>query len=135
MGGGSASSSKKATEKDAMRKAIKDFEYLVGMPISTLTAEKIAELMKQRDTKTAELDTLKKKTPQKLWLEELDELEVELDKRDATIAEAQRLEEAKIAKARAKAKAKSDSKRGMKRGAEDRAASAPVRRKGTVEEP
>eukprot|EP00438_Fugacium_kawagutii_P007664 Skav232212 [mRNA] locus=scaffold2626:354059:358239:+ [translate_table: standard] len=38
---------------DATKKAVKDFEYLVGMPISTLTAEKVAKLMQEQERKAS----------------------------------------------------------------------------------
>ena len=41
----------KSEARSQVSKGVKDFEYLVGMPISTLTAEKVAELMQQRETK------------------------------------------------------------------------------------
>lgn len=107
------------SEKSAVSKGVKDFEYLVGMPISTLTAEKIAELMKLHKTKTAELDAIRKKPPTQVWLDDLDELEKALDERDAAISRADQLEQMKIAKARSKqGKAPDrDGKRGAKRGA------------------
>eukprot|EP00933_Yihiella_yeosuensis_P033011 TRINITY_DN26703_c0_g1_i1.p1 TRINITY_DN26703_c0_g1~~TRINITY_DN26703_c0_g1_i1.p1 ORF type:complete len:977 (-),score=291.70 TRINITY_DN26703_c0_g1_i1:158-2722(-) len=115
--GGSAPSAKSATAK-----AVKDFEYLVGMPISTLTAEKVAELMKQHDLKMAELDTLKKKKPADLWLNDLNVLENLMDERDASKQAEEEKEKARIQKARA-AKEKDSSKgagkgkRGLKRSA------------------
>jgi len=106
-------------------KDVKDFEYLVGMPISTLTAEKIEELMQQVQKKKAEVDVLKKKSIQKMWLEELDELEKALDDRDAQIEREIQAELVQLNKAK-KARGASASKgRGAKRGAP--AASEPAK--------
>jgi len=97
-GGGASSSS-----SSAMKKGVKDFEYLVGMPISTLTKEKVDELMRLHDTKLAEMKALQKKTIEALWLDDLATLERALDERDAQIAEEARTEASKLEKARAKA--------------------------------
>ena len=48
------------------------FDYLVGMPMWTLTQEKIDELESNYNDKKMELDNFKNKTIQTLWLEELD---------------------------------------------------------------
>lgn len=119
-----------------MKKGIKDFEYLVGMPISSLTAEKIEELMRQHETKTRELEVLKKKTIQSLWLEDLDALEVALADRDKKLAEEERIEAEKMDKARAK-KAAKGAGRGTKRSASEppateRSSTAAISRKRSV---
>jgi len=113
-----------AATKKAAKKGVKDFEYLVGMPISTLTAEKVDELMRQHDLKVAQLDALKKKTVTKMWMEELDELEAQLDMRDAAIAEEERQETLTIEKANAKT-AKKGGAKGTGRGGVKRKASNP----------
>jgi len=123
-GGTSSSSAARA----ATAKGIKDFEYLVGMPISTLTAEKIEELMKQHEAKVSELEALKKKKPPQLWLEDLDEVERALAERDAVRAKEDKLEQEKIANARAKAEKGAAGKRGTKR-----AASAPAETRAAAE--
>merc|ERR1712070_1247189 len=113
-----------------MKKGIKDFEYLVGMPISTLTKEKVDELRRQHDMKQAELTALKKKTPQRMWLDDLTELEAVLSDRDAKMEEDERKERQKIAAAKAKQDAKrgAANKRGTKRSASE---PPPPRRKGS----
>lgn len=130
-----------ASARKATSKGIKDFEYLVGMPISTLTAEKVEELMRQRETKQAELDTLKKKSIKTLWEEDLSELETLLDERDAKRAAEDEKERARIQKAKAKNAGKerrsasagergrsgsAGATRGTKRTAPERAPSAPA---------
>lgn len=96
------------------RQGVADFEYLVGMPISTLTAEKVDELLRQHDVKTRELETIIKKTPESMWIEDLDELERVLDERIRLAAKEEELERAKVQKAREAQKAKES--RGTKRG-------------------
>jgi len=95
--GGSSSSSAAA----ATKKAVRDFEYLVGMPISTLTAEKVAELNRQYELKAAELEALRKRTPTDLWLQDLGVLEKLLEDRDVAAKEEDRKEQVKILKAKA----------------------------------
>ncbi|CAE7816472.1 TOP2B [Symbiodinium sp. CCMP2456] len=87
---------------DVTKKAVRDFEYLVGMPISTLTAEKVAKLMQEHEVKARELKELQKKKPSDLWLEDLQALEVALDERDAAACDAEEKEKAKMEKAKAK---------------------------------
>ncbi|XP_020661519.3 DNA topoisomerase 2-alpha [Pogona vitticeps] len=48
-----------------------DFNYLLNMPLWYLTKEKKDELCKQRDDKEKELETLKRKSPDNLWREDL----------------------------------------------------------------
>ncbi|KAH8357885.1 hypothetical protein KR200_002780 [Drosophila serrata] len=68
---------------------VKKFDYLLGMSMWMLTEEKKNELLKQRDSKLAELDNLVKKTPELLWLDDLDALEQKLNE----VEEKERLEE------------------------------------------
>lgn len=58
---------------------VKKFDYLLGMSMWMLTEEKKNELLKQRDSKIAELDHLKRKTPQDLWRDDLDAFVKKLD--------------------------------------------------------
>ncbi|XP_069809901.1 DNA topoisomerase 2-alpha [Dendropsophus ebraccatus] len=69
-----------------------DFNYLLNMPMWYLTKEKKDELCKQRDTKIAELNDLKRKSPSDLWkadlaafVEELERVE-EKDRQDEQFA-------------------------------------------------
>lgn len=52
----------------------KDFQYLLGMPIYSLTYEKVEELKKQENEKKSEYNKLEKLTPKDIWRSELDEL-------------------------------------------------------------
>lgn len=87
---------------------VKKFDYLLGMSMWMLTEEKKNELLKQRDTKLAELKALRAKTPQILWLDDLEALEKKLNE----VEEKERLEELGINKKSAKAIA-SKSRTGM----------------------
>lgn len=91
---------------------VKKFDYLLGMSMWMLTEERKNELLKQRDTKLAELKILKGKTPQSIWLDDLEALEKKLDE----VEEKERQEEQGVAKKTAKAAAKLGKQTG-KRGA------------------
>lgn len=68
------------TEKEFKQLSdVKKFDYLLGMSMWMLTEEKKNELLKQRDNKIAELDQLKRKTPQDLWRDDLDAFVTKLD--------------------------------------------------------
>lgn len=62
----------------------KGYDYLLNMKIWTLTREKLLDLIAQRDAKRQELDDLLAKSPQQLWLHDLDQLEAALNVFDAT---------------------------------------------------
>jgi hypothetical protein len=51
-----------------------NYQYLLGMPIYSLTYEKIEELKKQLKQKEIEFNNLSKTTPKNIWNEELDYL-------------------------------------------------------------
>ena len=52
---------------------VPSYNYLIGMPIRSLTKKKVTELNKQRDNKENEYNILLKKTPKQLWIADLDE--------------------------------------------------------------
>ena len=52
--------------------ATTDFDYLLGMPIYSLTTEKIEKLLEQGRQKETELLALLEKTPAELWNTDLD---------------------------------------------------------------
>ena len=56
------------------------YDYLLGMNLYNLTKEKIDELEKQKKEKEDMYSNLKKQTPEKIWENELDELDGFLDK-------------------------------------------------------
>ena len=51
---------------------IGDYDYLLDMPMRSLTLEKKEELLRKRDVKMAEYTILCGKTPSDLWREDLD---------------------------------------------------------------
>ena len=71
---------------------VKKFDYLLGMSFWMLTEERKNELLRQRDSKLADLETLKRKTPSCLWKEDLKEFLEKLD----VIEEKERKEEGAI---------------------------------------
>lgn len=72
-------------EQDEKVKGIRaaDYEYLLSMPIGTLTFEKVQQLRGQRDKMEGEVEELKKATPEALWIKDLDEFLVKLDAQEA----------------------------------------------------
>jgi DNA topoisomerase-2 len=56
------------------------YDYLLTMPIYNLTSEKIIELNQQHKDKKEEYEELANKTPEDIWLSELDVLEAEYTK-------------------------------------------------------
>lgn len=61
------------TEKDFKNLAdVKKFDYLLGMPMWMLTDERKNELLRQKGDKLTELETLKRKTIQTLWRDDID---------------------------------------------------------------
>jgi DNA topoisomerase-2 len=58
----------------------RDFEYLLGMPMWSLTQERKEDLLKKRDAKQLEVAILKKKSPSDLYNDDLDRLMLELEK-------------------------------------------------------
>ncbi|KAG7457516.1 hypothetical protein MATL_G00227990 [Megalops atlanticus] len=85
-----------------------NFNYILGMPLWCLTKEKVEELLKQRDTKKAELNELQRKSPDDLWkedlavfIEELDRVEAQ-EKEDLNAGKASKLVKGKIGKPKVK---------------------------------
>ena len=59
-------------EVKANGETLADFDYLLGMPIWSLTKEKIAKLREQAGDKENELKKLLEKTPKDMWNADLD---------------------------------------------------------------
>lgn len=57
-----------------------DFNYLLSMSMLSLSREKKEELLKERDNKMEELEILRGKSPQDLWMEDLDAFTEELER-------------------------------------------------------
>lgn len=52
-----------------------DFDYLLDMPLSSLTRENIAELGREADNREMDLEAMRKTTSADLWRADLEELE------------------------------------------------------------
>ncbi|VEN43650.1 unnamed protein product [Callosobruchus maculatus] len=68
----------------------KKFDYLLGMSMWMLTDERKNELLRQKEAKLTELDTLKRKSNKDLWREDLDTFSDELDKYEKKELEAEK---------------------------------------------
>lgn len=113
--GGSVSSG--GEENDSVDESKEDldkgYDYLLSMKIWSLTLEKVQALTAERNTKKIELDELKGKKAEDLWLRDLDELEAALDAFEGSIEEGKVQEKAAQRKAFNASKAKS---KGSKKG-------------------
>jgi DNA topoisomerase-2 len=52
----------------------KDYDYLLGMPLWSLTFEKVEELKKEKAEKMHQLEVLKATSEENLWIQDLDDL-------------------------------------------------------------
>lgn len=93
------------------------YNYLLSMPLWSLTAERVEQLGKQRDGKQADKDEMEATTGKELWLKDLDNLEQALTKNEEMEAEA---------KLSAAKKPKASGKGNGKKGKRGKAASAVV---------
>lgn len=95
------------------------FDYLLGMPIWSLTWERVEDLRKQLKEKTTELTDLQNTTPEALWerdldvvlseLDRMDEEEEEMKKEEGRLRSGKRTKPTRAPKAKAaKGKAKDD---------------------------
>ncbi|XP_078475411.1 DNA topoisomerase 2-alpha-like isoform X1 [Lampetra planeri] len=80
-GGGGADSDSDAS--DAAGGTGPNFNYILNMPLWSLSRERKDELVKQRDIKAKELLELKRKSPSELWKEDLATFVEELDRVEA----------------------------------------------------
>ena len=53
-----------------------DFNYLIKMPMDSVSKENVEKLMKEHEQKKAELETIKAQTLEEMWLKELSELKI-----------------------------------------------------------
>ena len=53
-----------------------DFNYLIKMPMDSVSKENVEKLMKEHEQKKAELETIKAQTLEEMWLKELEELKI-----------------------------------------------------------
>ncbi len=85
--------------QDVQSKTTKEYDYLLGMPIWNLTMEKKDELLRQQKNKNEELAKLKVKTPSDLWIDDLDQFLMELDKYETKEKEEESVSQLKAYKA------------------------------------
>jgi DNA topoisomerase-2 len=64
---------------DEETSSIKEYNYLVGMSIRTLTKKRMEELKKQREEKHVLFNEINKKTAKQLWLDDLEEFVVKYE--------------------------------------------------------
>lgn len=67
-------------EKIGIAKEEDGYDFLLSMPIHTLTAEKYAELLKKQATKEKELKEVEKTTPEEFYRKDLKELRSQVEK-------------------------------------------------------
>ncbi|CRH03817.1 DNA topoisomerase II, putative [Plasmodium relictum] len=79
--------------------SLKDYDYLLGMPIYSLTLEKVEELLAQHKEKERELEILKNITIETMWLKDIEKVEeaVELQ-RNIELANREESNKFKVAK-------------------------------------
>lgn len=67
------------TEEVIAGVTFKDYEYLLNMPIYSLTFEKVEELMKQLKEKERELEILKSISIETMWLKDIEKVEESIE--------------------------------------------------------
>eukprot|EP00958_Prasinococcus_capsulatus_P030175 scaffold7976_cov403-Prasinococcus_capsulatus_cf.AAC.7 len=67
------------TDAKLKSKAGKGYDYLLSMPIFSLTLEKVEELLKERDGKKDHLEDVVRTTPEQMWERDLDNFLEALD--------------------------------------------------------
>lgn len=67
-------------EKLGIKKEEDGYEFLLSMPIHTLTAEKYAELLKKQSTKEKELKDVEKTSPEEFYRKDLKDLRSQVEK-------------------------------------------------------
>jgi len=82
-----------------------DYDYLLSMPIWNLTMEKKDEILKQQKNKGDELKRLKSKTPDSLWLDDLEEFILKMEDYEKKEKEEDAVAQLKAFKAGAASKA------------------------------
>ena len=76
---GSSSDTEEPSTPTMSAELEKSYNYLLNMPLWSLTKEKVDELLKEKDQKASEVEALKRMTPSDMWLKDLDELDAALD--------------------------------------------------------
>lgn len=62
-----------------------DYEYLLSLPIGTLTIESVQKLLDEKDEKAKEFEILKATPTKSMWMKDLDEFEKKLDVGDSNL--------------------------------------------------
>jgi DNA topoisomerase-2 len=70
---------------DAVTGSVTDYDYLLSMPIYSLTMERVNLLNAEKEAKEAELNALLKKTAKDLWREDLDAFEEKWNEHHSTL--------------------------------------------------
>jgi DNA topoisomerase-2 len=78
---GNNSSNNQSSESDPS-----GYDYLLSMPLWSLTKERVDELRRQRDEKAKELERMRATRPTALWMQDLEQLEQVLHTIDAEMA-------------------------------------------------
>ncbi|XP_077544092.1 DNA topoisomerase 2-alpha-like [Haemaphysalis longicornis] len=87
------------------------YNYLLGMPLWSLTRERKEDLLAKRDSKRQELEILQQKTPQDLWEEDLDVFSAKLDEVEQAERDEESSSKSKAAKVGKAGRAKGTSKK------------------------
>ncbi|VWU52190.1 DNA topoisomerase 2, putative, partial [Hepatocystis sp. ex Piliocolobus tephrosceles] len=78
---------------------LKDYDYLLSMPIYNLTLEKVEELVKQMKEKEKELELLKSITIETMWLKDIEKVEEAIEyQRNVELANREESNKFKVAK-------------------------------------
>jgi DNA topoisomerase-2 len=64
----------------SVQRANGSYDFLITMPIRSMTKEKVEELLKDKEKRSTELEILKKKTDKNIWEEDLKVFESEYKK-------------------------------------------------------
>ncbi|RKP15252.1 DNA topoisomerase [Piptocephalis cylindrospora] len=103
----------------------RDYDYLLSMPLHSLTTERVARLERERDAKGLDLDHLRAKSPEDLWEIDLAAFLEEWDRKEASFNEAMANDGAQLGDGDKKGKKKAGgatrkkATAGVKRKAED----------------
>ena len=123
VAGGADGADEEEPEEEAVAGASRTgFDYLLNMPILSLTMERVNHLQGERDGKEAELTALQRKTPADLWDDDLEAFLAaydEMEEQDARRARAAAPKARKPKKGKAAAKKKAAAKRRKSWGGSD----------------
>ncbi|EUD66467.1 DNA topoisomerase 2 [Plasmodium inui San Antonio 1] len=79
--------------------SVKDYDYLLSMPIFSLTLEKVEELLAQHKEKERELEILKNITVETMWLKDIEKVEEAIEfQRNVELANREESNRFKVAK-------------------------------------